>query len=81
MTAPLRSRIPCPLCGVRAVEEFVYGEMPEASADLVDADARDVDRAFMHANAEGPVTERWFHTFGCRRWITIRRDTRTNDVL
>jgi heterotetrameric sarcosine oxidase delta subunit len=79
--APLRSRIPCPNCGVRAIEEFVYGEIPDAPSDLSDPDARDVDRGFMHGNTEGPVTERWFHTFGCRRWITIRRDTRTNTVL
>jgi len=22
------------------------------------------------------ITERWFHTFGCRRWLTLERDTR-----
>ncbi|NDD62806.1 MAG: sarcosine oxidase subunit delta, partial [Acidobacteria bacterium] len=25
---------------------------------------------------EGVITERWFHTFGCRRWLTLERDTR-----
>ena len=78
--APIRARFPGPHCGVRAIEEFVYGELPEPPAALVDPDARDVDRAFMHANTEGLVTERWFHAFGCRRWVTIRRDTRTNEV-
>lgn len=77
---PLRLRLPCPHCGVRAVEEFVYGEIPTPPADLVDPDARDVDRAFMHSNIDGVVTERWFHASGCRRWFTVTRNTRTNDI-
>ncbi len=79
--APYRLRIHCPHCGVRAVEEFAYGEIPAKPDALTDADARDVDRGFMHSNHEGPVTERWFHAFGCRRWFTVRRDTRTNEML
>ena len=43
--------------------------------------SRDLDRAFMHENAEGPTTERWFHASGCRRWVTVRRDTTTDEVL
>ena len=75
-----RLRIGCPHCGVRAVEEFIYGEIPITPDTLTGDDERDVDRAFMHTNAEGIVTERWFHTAGCRRWLTIQRDTRTNDM-
>ena len=26
-------------------------------------------------------TERWFHRDGCRRWLTITRNTVTNQVL
>ena len=77
---PMRLRIPCPHCGVRAVEEFIYGEIPATPASITDADARDVDRAFMHSNVEGVVTERWFHALGCRRWLTVTRDTRNNQV-
>ena len=29
----------------------------------------------------GPSTERWFHHAGCRRWLTLRRDTRTDEIL
>jgi sarcosine oxidase subunit delta len=76
-----RLRIRCPHCGVRAVEEFIYGEIPSPPDALTDADARDLDRAFMHTNTEGVVTERWFHTAGCRRWMTVARDTRTNELL
>lgn len=76
-----RLRIRCPHCGVRAVEEFIHGEIPATPETLTDADARDVDRAFMHTNAEGVVTERWFHAAGCRRWMTVQRDTRTNEMM
>ncbi len=71
-------RIPCPHCGSRPVQEFVYGEIPLVPESLVDPDARDLDRAFMRSNLEGVVTERWFHAYGCRRWLTLRRDTRTD---
>ena len=76
-----RLRLECPHCGVRAVEEFTYGEIPSPPESLLDPDARDLDRAFMHTNTEGVVTERWFHTAGCRRWFTARRDSRTNELL
>jgi len=74
-------RITCPNCGPRAIEEFLYGEIPEVPESLTDLDARDLDRAFMRKNPEGPAVERWFHAAGCRRWLTTRRDTRTDEVL
>jgi sarcosine oxidase delta subunit len=48
---------------------------------MTDPGAIDLDRGFFRTNREGEVTERWFHEFGCRRWITVRRDTRTDSVL
>ena len=74
-------QISCPTCGRRPIEEFVYGEIPVVPESIVDADARDLDRAFMRANPEGAQTERWFHLYGCRRWLTVQRDTRTDEVL
>lgn len=73
--------IPCPHCGPRPIQEFVYGEIPEVPETITDPDARDLDRAFMRKNPEGPSTERWFHTYGCRRWLTLQRDTRTDEIL
>jgi heterotetrameric sarcosine oxidase delta subunit len=72
--------LPCPHCGERPLEEFLYGEIPRVPDAIEDADARDVDRAFMHDNREGPVEERWFHAAGCRRWLTLWRDT-SRDAL
>jgi heterotetrameric sarcosine oxidase delta subunit len=68
----------CPHCGIRSIEEFVYGEIPVVPDAITDPDARDVDRAFMRGNVQGVQSERWFHLYGCRRWMTVRRDTRTN---
>ncbi len=74
-------QLTCPHCGPRPVEEFVYGEVPQVPETLTDPDARDLDRAYMRANPEGVQTERWFHVMGCRRWLTVRRDTRTDEVV
>lgn len=68
--------IPCPHCGPRPVQEFIHGEVPVVPDSITDEEDRDLDRAFMRDNREGEITERWFHTFGCRRWLTIQRDTR-----
>ena len=69
--------IACPSCGRRPVSEFRFGgEVPAVPEQLTDEDARDVDRVWMRTNAEGVTTERWFHELGCRRWLTIDRDTR-----
>ena len=74
-------QIPCPHCGTRPVQEFEYGEIPIIPGSLTDPDERDLDRAFMLNNVEGIQTEAWFHLYGCRRWIKIQRDTRTNKIL
>lgn len=74
-------RITCEHCGTRSAEEYVYGEMFELPESLTDDDERDLDRAFNHNNIEGQVTEAWFHLYGCRRWITVQRDTRTDQIL
>jgi heterotetrameric sarcosine oxidase delta subunit len=41
----------------------------------------DFDRAFMRNNPEGETVEAWFHSYGCRRWIRLRRDTTTDLIL
>lgn len=74
-------RIPCPHCGLRPLEEFHYGEIPIVPDEITDPDARDLDRGFFHDNLEGVVSERWFHAAGCRRWLNLRRDTRSDEIL
>jgi sarcosine oxidase subunit delta len=57
----------CPNCGPRDVSEFRHGgEIREAAAG---------------GNLPRPQRERWYHRFGCRRWLTAERDVRTNEVF
>lgn len=71
-------RITCPHCGVRSLIEWVYGEILDTPEGLTDVS---LDRAFNHTNSPGIVTEAWFHAYGCRRWVTVRRDTTTDTFL
>ena len=38
-------------------------------------------RLWLRRNVAGPQRERWFHAAGCRRFVTLTRDTRTNIIL
>ena len=73
--------ITCPHCGRRPIEEFVYGEIPVVPDEIEGVDERDLDRAYMLNNPEGVSTEAWFHVYGCRRWVRLKRDTRTDKVV
>ena len=46
-----------------------------------DPDERDFDEVWVFENPDGVTTERWFHAAGCRRWLTVRRDTSIDRVL
>ena len=69
----------CPNCGTRDVSEFRYGgqiiETPPPLAPPSEGWER------RGSNLPGPQRERWFHRFGCRRWLVAERDVRTNEVL
>jgi len=74
--------ITCPTCGLRPVEEYRFGgELRGIPEWITDPAERDVDYVWMRDNLEGMTTERWFHAAGCRRWLTLRRDTSTDTVV
>jgi sarcosine oxidase subunit delta len=79
-------RIPCPYCGERDAEEFsIQGEAAgprPIPSDYGDGD-RDAFHAYVHlrANEYGPTREYWYHAAGCRRWLTVSRDTRDHKIL
>ncbi len=73
--------IPCPWCGERDESEFSYGGLARPLPSL-DADAA----AWRHAlyscdNPMGWREELWFHGFGCRQWIVVRRHTVSQKVV
>lgn len=63
------------------MEEWVYGEVFDVPDHVGGIEARDLDRSYFHNNLEGVVTEAWFHLYGCRRWVYLERDTRTDVIL
>ncbi|MEK6192034.1 MAG: sarcosine oxidase subunit delta [Chloroflexota bacterium] len=72
----------CPTCGERPIPEFRFGgELPHVPDRITDDAERNLDWVWMHDNVDGVTTERWFHAAGCRRWLTLRRDTSTDRVV
>ena len=72
----------CPRCGPRPLDEYVFGgERRTASSTIDDPFERDLDEVWIFDNPDGETIERWFHAAGCRRWLTIRRDTSVDRVL
>jgi len=74
-------RIPCPHCSARNSAEFRHvGE----SATRPDPSTVTPEqwRAYLYerSNPAGWTTETWFHTVGCRRYITVERHTVTNEI-
>jgi heterotetrameric sarcosine oxidase delta subunit len=75
--------IPCPHCGPRNSSEFRYlGEQKaRPGSPAADADPA-VWRAYLygHTNAAGWTTEGWWHGTGCGAFLTLERDTVTNEI-
>jgi heterotetrameric sarcosine oxidase delta subunit len=73
--------IPCPFCGPRSEDEFVYG----ADATAPHGPAEGTDDAwlawlYLRDNPKGPHDEFWWHRDGCGRWMTVRRNTHDHSV-
>ena len=67
-------RIPCPFCGPRDLSEFTCrGEVRPASGDAY-------GDLYLRANPAGQTQEHWYHAHGCRRWLTVDRNTRTHVI-
>jgi sarcosine oxidase subunit delta len=73
--------IACPNCGPRPSTDFRYGGETRPLADPKSPPADEIRRLWMRRNVAGDQAERWFHRDGCRRWVTITRDTVTNTPL
>jgi heterotetrameric sarcosine oxidase delta subunit len=77
-------RIECPFCGERDASEFAY--LGDATCQRPDPEAQEVAARFLEAvylrdNPAGPHDELWYHTFGCRSWLCVTRNTRTHEIL
>jgi sarcosine oxidase subunit delta len=73
-------RIPCPYCGSRDTQEFVYrGDASPVRPAAPDPDAV-FDYVYLRDNPAGPLREHWYHAQGCRNWLVVTRDTRTHQI-
>ena len=71
-------RIPCPYCGDRDAQEFVY--RGDATPRRPDGEEGMFDYVYLRDNPAGPIAEHWYHAQGCRTWIVVTRDTRTHAI-
>jgi len=72
--------IACPYCGPRDLAEFSF-ERPIASIVAIDAPVDVAMRAlFTRDNPRGPSAELWRHTYGCRAWLRMERDTASHVI-
>jgi heterotetrameric sarcosine oxidase delta subunit len=72
--------IDCPHCGPREAAEFSFGGEVNRRAG---ADATDRGLAVgpsVRRNVHGWRTEWWRHDAGCRSWLVLERDVRTDAV-
>ena len=77
-------RIQCPFCGERDLNEFAYlgdGEFRRTDPNAPDAAARVFEAVYLRDNRAGPHDELWYHSYGCRSWLRVTRDTLTHEIL
>jgi methylglutamate dehydrogenase subunit B len=82
-------RIPCPYCGPRSNDEFVYHgdatlRRPDTSAAKAGDDHAErvvLEYVYLRENPAGPHRELWFHAAGCHAWLVVERDTRTHAIF
>jgi len=75
-------RIKCPYCGERGVEEFTCkGDASVKRPGKDESDTAWHDYVYLRRNVAGISGEYWHHTFGCRSWLVVTRDTRTHQIL
>ncbi len=72
-------RIPCPYCGERDAQEFVY--RGDARSARPDSDDDFHDYIYLRENPAGRLSELWYHSYGCRTWLVVDRDTRTHEIF
>ena len=72
--------IPCPWCGPREEIEFRYAGEARTMPALTVGDDVWARYLFFRSNPVGGYTERWVHVHGCRRYVTLTRDTITHQI-
>jgi len=77
-------RIPCPHCGPRGLEEYLYhGDATlRRPNDGGAAPTQEwTDYVYLRDNANGAHEELWYHSAGCHAWLIVTRDLRNHEIL
>jgi len=69
------SRLVCPFCGPRELEEFVFRKT------LAEPAATPYEAVYERVNRLHDSLEHWQHLHGCRAWLRVRRDPSSHTVL
>ncbi|CAN5686757.1 sarcosine oxidase subunit delta [soil metagenome] len=73
--------IPCPNCGLRNVSEFHYAGERALRPDPNMTTQEEWRRyLYIRRNPAGWTSESWYHVAGCRRYLTVERNTFSNEV-
>ncbi|MDD2703878.1 MAG: sarcosine oxidase subunit delta [Acidocella sp.] len=77
-------RIPCPHCGTRGVEEFLYTSdasvtRPQDGGAVPTQEW--IDYVYIRDNLKGPRREYWYHNAGCHAWLVVTRNVATHEIL
>lgn len=74
--------IDCPWCGPRGEHEFNCGGQSHIARPHYESSSDEEwgDYLFFRVNTKGEHLERWRHTYGCRQWFNVARDTRTHAI-
>jgi methylglutamate dehydrogenase subunit B len=71
-------RIPCPYCGSRDAQEFVY--RGDAAPVRPQSEEGFYEYVHLRDNNAGEMREHWYHAQGCRNWIELTRNTLNHDI-
>lgn len=69
------TRLTCPFCGLRALDEFEFRKTLPNAGDSPFA------RTYERIDSLTESAEHWQHVHGCRAWLEIRRNPSTGEVL
>lgn len=77
-------RIECPYCGLRDQSEFRCGGEADRTRPARPDRCNDQQWAeylFYRDNPKGLLRERWVHSYGCRQWFVVIRDTVSHEIV
>ena len=74
-------KIDCPCCGARDLREFTYIGDALRKSPTLDADFDTWAKyVWERENPRGKHREFWQHTYGCRQFLDVERDTVSHEI-